>query len=105
MKQRSIPRGSVEYVEALLFTEDDPTAATLHLSLTPAGGTHTWLPAGWVEPPSYDSSAREWVGRVRTNAVVNLSTANYPASTYTVYAQATKGGEVVPRPCWELRIT
>ena len=29
MKQRSIPRGSVEYIEAVIETADDPASATM----------------------------------------------------------------------------
>ena len=102
MKQRSIPRGSVEYIEAVIETADDPASATVQLAVTAAGGTHSWLSAGWVADAVFDTARQVWIRTARTTSVVTLSAANYPASTYTVFA--TLGAEAAIAPCWELRI-
>lgn len=102
MKQRSIPRGSVEYIEAVIETADDPASATVQLAVTAAGGTHSWLSAGWVADAVFDTARQVWTRTARTTSVVMM--ANYPASTYTVFAKVTLGAEAAIAPCWELRI-
>lgn len=104
MKRRSIPRGSVEYIEAVIETADDPASATVQLAVTAAGGTHSWLSAGWVADAVFDTARQVWIRTARTTSVATLSTANYPASTYTVLAKVTLGAEAAIAPCWELRI-
>lgn len=105
MTQRTFARGTVEYVEAVVLTADDPSAATVQISLTPAGGAHAWLAAGWTGPAEYEASMGAWRRTARTSSPVTLSTANYPASTYAVHAKVALGAEAAIVPAWEMRIT
>ena len=87
MTDTKIPRGSVEYLKAIVTADDTlDDGVTVELSLTPIGGTHTWLAGTWV-------GAEDTTRVARTSSEVTFSTANYPASTYKVFVRLTDNPE------------
>lgn len=103
MNRRSVPRASVEYIEAVVVTVDDPSSATVQISLTPGSGAHTWLAAGWVAAATYDAIRGAWVRTARTTSPVTL--AGYSERLYTVHVKVTAGAEAAVASAWEISLT
>lgn len=106
MIKRTFPRDTVEYVEAVIETVDDPAAATVKLALRDAAASgYTWLNATWVGAATLNGLTGLYERTARTSAVVGLTAASYPARSYTVYAQVTLGSEVAIAECYALTIS
>jgi hypothetical protein len=78
-KNLSIPRGSVEYIEATV-TADVSLTMPVELSLS-RGTTHTWLPATWQGAAGTTRTAQ-------TTAPITLGD-DYPAAAYSLFARLT----------------
>lgn len=79
----TIPRGSVEYVEATV-TADLTLDMTIELSLS-RGNTHTWLPATW-------QGAAGTTRVAQTTSPITFGD-DYPYSSYSLYARLADAPE------------